>query len=448
MEIASIIIAIALLVMIGLFSYGEASITQARKAKLFEMADEDSKGAKRVLKMLEREEKILATVDIAKVILSLALVTILIVSWVGSLAFYISQGGLSYSISCGFAALIIVVIAIILVSLFGILMPKQIALSNPERAASLISAYLKFFETSLKPIVAFLFGFSSLLARLFGASKDESTDQISEEEIKILVNEHDDLLDEEKRMIGEIFDLGDTVAREIMVPRVDIAMVEDTANVGEVVDRMRGTGFSRIPVYHDDPDNIVGIAMVKDLLAALIDNKKDKSIVTYMREPVFVPETKDILPLLSEMQSEHQQLVIVVDEYGGTAGLVSIEDIVEEVVGEIADEYDADRKYITRVSDGQFIVDGRLGVDDAIEEGIPIEESDDYDTVAGWLMAMIDHIPRPGDSFDLGRIHVTVQSMRRERISLIKIVLQSKEPAEDSDIESDFTKDGIERSEG
>ncbi len=266
--------------------------------------------------------------------------------------------------------------------------------------------------------------FSRGASKLFGRKRIDP-DSVSEEEIKNLVNEQDGLLDEEKRMIGEIFELGDTIAREIMVPRVDMVLAEDTMTVRQTIDRMLGTGFSRLPVFHDDHDTIVGIAMVKDLLAPLINDCQDDLIGKYMREAVFVPETKDILPLLTEMQNDRQQLVIVVDEYGGTAGLVSVEDIVEEIVGEIVDEYDLERKFITQVGDGEWIVDGRLPVDDAIECGLPIEDSDDYDTIAGWLMSAIDFVPTVGEQFQIGNMQITVRAMRRRRISTLKVVLLS-----------------------
>ena len=268
------------------------------------------------------------------------------------------------------------------------------------------------------------------IARLFGRKRIDP-DSVSEEEIKSLVNEQDGLLDEEKRMIGEIFDLGDTIAREVMVPRVDMVLAEDTMTVRQTVDRMRGTGFSRLPVFHDDHDTIVGIAMVKDLIAPLIDGSQDDPIAKHMREAVFVPETKDILPLLTEMQNERQQLVIVVDEYGGTAGLVSVEDIVEEIVGEIVDEYDLENKFITPVGEGEWIVDGRLPVDDAIAAGLPIEEGDDYDTMAGWLMSAIDTVPNVGEQFQIGNMLIIVRAMRRRRISTLKVILKKPEVVED-----------------
>jgi putative hemolysin len=161
--------------------------------------------------------------------------------------------------------------------------------------------------------------------------------------------------------------------------------------------------------------------MVKDLLVPLIDDREDEPITDYMRSPVFVPETKDILPLLGELQTSHQQIAIVVDEYGGTAGIVTVEDIVEEIVGDISDEYDPDNKYQTQLSENEWLIDGRLPADDAVELGFPVEEDEDYETIAGWLLDTIDSVPRVGDSFEVEGYVFKVQSMRRNRISLLRV---------------------------
>ena len=237
-----------------------------------------------------------------------------------------------------------------------------------------------------------------------------------------MVSEQDGMRDEEKRMIHEIFDLGDAVAREVMVPRVDVTMAEDTDTVEQVLDVMRRTGYSRVPVYHEDPDNVVGIAHIKDLIELALSSKGKGAVAPVLRDPTFVPDTKDILPLLSEMQTAHEQMVVVVDEYGGTAGIITIEDIVEEVVGEIEDEFDPDNKYLTRLSRREWLVDGRFSCDDAIELGWPIEESDDYETIAGWIMDFCDSVPDIGEVFEVEGYKFKVQSMRGQRISLIRVI--------------------------
>jgi putative hemolysin len=255
---------------------------------------------------------------------------------------------------------------------------------------------------------------------------------VAENELKILVSEQDSLLDEEKRMITEIFDLGDTVALEIMTPRVDMVCVESSASIGEVVELMRTSGFSRMPVIEDTPDKVVGVVMLKDLLVPLMEGNLDEPVARTMRSAVFVPETKDILPLLSEMQTSKMQVAIVVDEYGGTAGLVSIEDIVEEIVGDISDEYDPDDKYLAQLGDDVWMADGRLPVEDAIAAGFPLEEGEDYETIAGWLLDMLDTLPAKGEVLEEDGFTFTVQSVRKNRITMIRIVRTEPppEPAE------------------
>ena len=243
----------------------------------------------------------------------------------------------------------------------------------------------------------------------------------AEDEIKDFVADSDDLLDDEKRMIHEILDLGDMDAGEIMTPRVDMILVEGTETVRQAVDRMMGTGYSRLPVFQGDIDRIVGVVHYKDLVPPVLDGYGDDLAVDYAFEPLFVPESKDVFPLLAEMQTKRQQMAIVVDEYGGTDGLITVEDIVEEIVGEIIDESDIENKFITPLSDGTWLVDGRFPVEDALKLGWPVTESDDYETMAGWLMGMIDFVPQVGDEFEFGGYRFKIQAMRRRRISNIRV---------------------------
>lgn len=253
---------------------------------------------------------------------------------------------------------------------------------------------------------------------LFGMGRHQP---VSEEEIKDMVAEAGELLDDEKRMIHDILDLRDLTAREIMKPRVDMILVEDAETGRAALERMRGTGYSRLPVYHGDMDAIVGIVHYKDLIGPLMDGRIDDAVTKFMYEPMFVPETKDVIPLLSEMQEQRQQMAIVVDEYGGTDGLITVEDIVEEIVGEIIDETDRDRDPVTPLGPGCWRVDGSLPVDDALGLGWPVTESDDYETIAGWLTDTLDLIPQTGDEFEVEGYSFMIEKMRRSRISTIRV---------------------------
>ena len=273
-------------------------------------------------------------------------------------------------------------------------------------------------------------GIKGLLGFL-GTSKRASMS--AEDEIKDFVADNDELLEDEKRMIHEILDLGDMDAGEIMTPRVDMILVEDTETVRQAVERMMGTGYSRLPVFHEDIDRIVGIVHYKDLVPPVLDGRGDDPAVDYAFEPLFVPESKDVFPLLTEMQTKRQQMAIVVDEYGGTDGLITVEDIVEEIVGEIVDETDRERPSIRRESPDVWLVSGKYPVEDALELGWPLEESEDYETLAGWMLSIMDTVPQVGDSFEKDGFLYTVQSMRRRRILTVRVERRADAAVKDAD---------------
>lgn len=256
----------------------------------------------------------------------------------------------------------------------------------------------------------------------FTAGKRESA---SEEELRSIVDASAELADEEKRMIHDVMDLGDTTADDICTPRVDVMLVDADESGRAALERMRGTGYSRLPVCRDGIDDIIGIVHYKDLIGPLMDGSIDASVSEFMYEPLFVPETKDVIPLLGEMQAAHQQMAIVVDEYGGTEGVVTIEDILEEIVGEIADESDLEGELVTVCAPGVWRADGRLPVEDACELGWPVQPSDDYDTLAGWLMNRMETYPEVGSELLEEGYSFTVEKMRRSRISSVRVVRES-----------------------
>ena len=245
---------------------------------------------------------------------------------------------------------------------------------------------------------------------------------VSEDEIKELVDDADELLEDEKRMIGEILALDDLTVSEVMQPRVDIIAVEDSETVRAALERMRGTGYSRLPVFTESLDHIIGIVHYKDLIPAVLDGEVDGPVTDYTHEAMFVPETKDLFPLLSEMQTNRQQMAIVVDEYGGTDGLITLEDIVEEIVGDIVDETDAEAPLVTCIADGDWLVDGRFPIEDAQAMGWPVADSDQYETIAGWLLDTVDVVPQVGDEFEIEGYRFKVRTMRRRRIRALHVI--------------------------
>lgn len=424
MDVAlSLVFLFVLVVLNGYFSCAELAMVSARKPRLQQLADEGSKKASKTLAACEDVDKLLATIQLAITLVGFGASAVAATNLSNPIKYWLEGFDIPWltAIGGGLAVFIVTILVAYVTLVLGELVPKRIALADSERVAMGVSSSLVGVEKALKPMVWFVSASTALVAKILHIKAAEDGSSVSEDEIKYLIDEQPSLLDEEKRMINEVFDLGDTVAREIMVPRVDMIVVEDDTTVRQVIDRMRGTGRSRIPVYHETVDRIIGVAMLKELLVPIIEDRDGDNIAGYVKPVSFVPETKDILPLLNEMQLDHQQLAIVVDEYGGTAGLVTTEDIVEEVVGEINDEYDPDRKYITSLGDGEWLIDGRFPVDDAIEAGLPVEDAEDYETIAGWLMDTIDYVPQVGDTFDISGFRFNVQAMRRRRISLMRV---------------------------
>ena len=425
----SIITTLVLTIVNGYFSMSEMALTTAKRAMLERDAEEGDKRAAKAAALASDSGDFLATIQVAITLVGFASSAVASTNLSDPLATWLSGFGLAplTAIAPGLAPVLITLAVSYLSIVAGELVPKRIALANAEGMAKQVAGPLMTFQKIAKPLV-WLTGVSAEgLARLLRIKSADDRQNVSEEEIKYMINEQDTLLDEEKRIIHEVFDLGDAVAREVMIPRVDVTMVEDTQTVTEVMELMRQTGYSRVPVYREDQDCIVGIAHIKDLIGPVMAGDGDHSVTDYMRDPTFVPDTKDILPLLSEMQTAHEQIVIVVDEYGGTAGLITIEDIVEEIVGEIEDEFDPDNKYLTRLSRREWLVDGRFPCDDAIELGWPIEESDEYETIAGWILELCDSVPDIGEVFEADGYKFKVQSMRGQRISLIRVIAPAEE---------------------
>ena len=429
----SIITTLVLTLINGYFSMSEMALTTAKRAVLDHDAEEGDKRAGLAAQLAGDSGDFLATIQVAITLVGFASSAVASTNLSDPLAAWLSGLGVPASIAGGLAPVLITLVVSYLSIVAGELVPKRIALANAEEVAKQVAGPLNVFGKVARPLV-WLTGVSAdVLARLLRIKSADDRQNVSEEEIKYMIKEQDGMLDEEKRIIHEVFDLGDAVAYEVMTPRVDIAMCKDTDSVAHVMSLMRKTGFSRIPIFHEDQDEVVGIAHIKDLLGPVLGGSENDPVSSYMREATFVPDTKDILPLLSEMQTAHEQIVVVVDEYGGTAGIITIEDIVEEVVGEIEDEFDPDNKYLTRLSANEWLVDGRFACDDAHDLGWPIEESDDYETVAGWILDLCGSVPNIGEVFEVEGYKFKVQSMRGQRISLIRVTAPEKKDATASD---------------
>jgi len=262
-----------------------------------------------------------------------------------------------------------------------------------------------------------------LLARALSSS-DEEDRPTAEEEIMTLVEQSntDELEKEERDIIRSVFEFGETVAREIMTPRVDIEGIKDSATINDCIEKVKNSHHSRFPVYHETIDDICGVVHVKDLLSLIAQSQTERPVIDIIKKMEIIPETMPINDLLKLMQNKNSQVTVVVDEYGGTAGLVCMEDIIEELVGEIRDEYDPAETDIQKRSDGSLIVKAGLAVTDLNEElDLNFPESEEYDSIGGYVISELGTIPKPGDKLKTGNIEITVQSATPRRINTLLI---------------------------
>lgn len=441
MDVAiSIVVTFLLTLANGYFSMSELAVVSAKRAVLEPEAEEGDRKARSALDLASNSEQFLATIQVAITLVGFASSAFASTNLSDPLCGWFMGLGVPEGVAQPLAPVLITLAVSYLSIVVGELVPKRMALSNAEGVAKSVAGPIRGFMHVARPLVWLTAKSANLLSALLGVKSADERDSVSEEEIKYMVTDADELSDQEKSMIHEVIDMGDTIAREVMVPRVDMTAMEDTSTLTEVLAVMRRTGYSRIPIYHDSVDRIVGIAHIKDIISPILDEgRAGDSVAGHVRSADFVPDTKDIIPLLSEMQSSHDQMVIVVDEYGGTAGVITIEDIVEEVVGEIEDEFDPDNKYLTKLSDREWLVDGRFSLDDAIDLGWPVEDSEEYETIAGFVTDLADKLPHPGDIIEKDGYQFRVQSMRGRRLSMLRVI--APEPAkEDEEGDADGDK--------
>ena len=430
MDIAlSIAVTVLLTIVNGYFSMSEMALSTAKKVVLDHEAEEGDRRAKTAAEVIDNPGDFLAAIQVAITLVGFASSAFAATSLSEPLARVLDTFGIPAS---GAVATVLITLFLSYFSIVvGELVPKRIAMADAEKVSKQVAGPLRAFSSIAKPLVWLTAASANGLATLLHIKSTDDRQNVSEDEIRYMVTDAEELSEEEKSMIHDVIDLGDTVAREVMIPRVDVEAIEDTATCMEALAVMRRTGYSRVPIYHEDIDVIVGIAHIKDLLTPVLEeNAAEKAVSNYARNATYVPETKDIIPLLSEMQAAHDQMVIVVDEYGGTAGVITVEDIVEEVVGEIEDEFDPDNRYISQPDENTWVVDGRYSIDDAIELGWPIEDNAEYETIAGFVLELADKLPRVGDSFRKDNFTFEVLTMRGRRLAMIR-VMREELPADE-----------------
>ncbi len=419
-----VLLILVLVALNGYFAAAEIALVSARRAALKVEAEGGSHNARKVLELTENPSRFLAATQVGITLVGFGASATAAVTLATPVAGWLSSLGVPAisTIASGLAVFLTTLVIAYVTLVFGELAPKRLGLQRAEGVAKAVAGPVSMLQRLTAPLIWLLSHSTDVVARLLGVRPGAIRPGVTEEEIKLLVTEQGTLLEDEKRMIHEIFELGDMVAREVMVPRVDAAMLAEMTTVRDAIEVFRTSGYSRLPVYRQDADAIVGIAMLKDLVGPVAAGDLDEPVGRYARPAVFVPETKPILSMLNDMQAAHNHLAIVVDEYGGTAGLVTIEDIVEEIIGEIADEFDRERRFITEIGPGEWVVEGLLSVHEANETlGWGIPDAGEYETVAGWMLVQLGHIPVGGERVVFAGHVFAVESVRRRRIARLRV---------------------------
>jgi putative hemolysin len=347
--------------------------------------------------------------------------------------------GMAADTATGTALVIVTILLALFTIVFAELVPKTLALAHPERWALALSRPIDFLARVLSPIISLLTGITRWVARILGVQLNQEA-SITAEELRLIVErggEQGVLEAEEEQMINAVIELGDRRVHEVMVPRVSIAGLSVDATFEEAIDVVIADGHSRIPVYEDSIDAIVGILYAKDLLPYLKpDAGVRPALRTLLRAPVLVPESLTVDDLLHEFQRRKVHIAIVLDEYGGTAGLVTIEDLLEEIVGEIQDEYDVEEPIVVKLSDNEARVDGRADVDEVLELfdlDLELEDQEEYDTIGGLVYHRVGGVPSPGDRVELPGLSLTVESTDGRRVGKVLVARTLEEPPGEAD---------------
>ena len=422
----------------GFFVAAEIALVSVRRSRIDQLVEEGSSSARRVRKLIDDPGRFLAVSQLGLTFIGFFASAFAAVSLVTGLASLLESFGVAPG-SAESAALIVVTIILALFTIvFAELIPKAIALGAPERFALVLSRPIDVLARVLGPVVGVLNGITRWVARSMGVEMNQEA-AISAEELRLIVErggEQGVLEAEEEQMINAVIELGDRRVHEVMVPRVAIASVPADATLEEAIDLVVEVGHSRIPVYHDTIDEIVGILYAKDLLPYLKPDAGPRpALRKLLRPPVLVPESMTVDDLLHEFQRRKVHIAVVLDEYGGTAGLVTIEDLLEEIVGEIQDEYDVEEPMVVRLSDHEARVDGRADVDEILELfdlDLQLEDEDEYDTVGGLVYHRIGGVPSAGDSVDVDGLRLTVESTDGRRVGKVLVTrMLDRKPPED-----------------
>ena len=417
-----ILIVIGLLALSAFFSSSETAMVTVNKIRVRNLADAGLSSAVVLSKILDNQPKMLSAILIGNNIVNLSassLMTVIVTKAFGDRFVGIATGVLT-----------------LLVLLFGEITPKTTATLYAETIALRFAKPIYALMQVLTPVIFIVNKMSLAVLMVLHIDPNKKQDAITEDELRTIVevsHEEGVIESDEKKMIYNVFDFGDSVAKDIMVPRIDMTFVDVGATYEEVISVFREEKYTRYPVFEETTDNVIGIINIKDLLLA--EPGQNFCLRDYLREPLYTYEFKKTTELMVELRKTQNNIAIVLDEYGATAGLITLEDMLEEIVGEIRDEYDEDEEdLVRRVAPGEYLVGASTKLDDLNDQlGLELE-SEDYDSIGGFVIGLLDHLPEAGEEVTYQNLRFVVEKMDRNRIDEIHLYIQSKEDAKDEEI--------------
>ena len=421
-----ILIILLLILINGFFVGAEIAFVSVRRTRLDELAEAGDRRAKRAQVLMRDPGRFLAVIQVAitflgalaSAVAAVSIVTI-VAEPLRGIALIADQAD---TIALLFVTFIVSVVSIVL----GELIPKGLALANPDRIALAVSGPITLFAKIVSPLVAVLVALTKLISKPFGIDPTR-TPELSAAEIRLIVEQGSQqgvLEAEEEQMISAVMSLSDSKLHEVMVPRIDIVAIDQEASFDDAVTLVLTEGHSRTPLYKESVDHIVGILYAKDLLRIIAAGGPRPRLRDIMRPALFVPESQAVDDLLNELQRRRVHMAIVLDEYGGTAGLVTIEDLLEEIVGEIQDEFDEEEPMKVIVREGEAILDGRADIDEMgelVDPALELEDDEEYDTVGGFVYHRIGRVPVVGDKVTVDPFTITVVKVIGRRVGKVRV---------------------------
>ena len=425
-----ILIILLLILINGFFVGAEIAFVSVRRTRLDELAEAGDRRAKRAQKLMRDPGRFLAVIQVAITFLGALASAVAAVSIVTVVAEPLRGIALIADQADTIALLLVTFIVSVVSIVLGELIPKGFALANPDRIALAVSGPISLFAKIVSPLVAVLVLLTKIISKPFGIDPTR-TPELSAAEIRLIVEQGSQqgvLEAEEEQMISAVMSLSDSKLHEVMVPRIDIVAIDQEASFDDAVTLVLTEGHSRTPLYKESVDHIVGILYAKDLLRIIAAGGPRPRLRDIMRPALFVPESQAVDDLLNELQRRRVHMAIVLDEYGGTAGLVTIEDLLEEIVGEIQDEFDEEEPMKVIVREGEAILDGRADIDEMgelVDPPLELEDDEEYDTVGGFVYHRIGRVPVVGDTVAVDPFKITVIKVIGRRVGKVRVTWDS-----------------------